>query len=91
MSEYQYVIFRAVDAPLNKKQLAFAERQSSRADVSRWSFDVDYHYSSFRGDIDGMLRRGYDVFLQYTNYGHREIKMRLPHGMPTNKELEVLY
>ena len=85
MSENQYVLFRAVDAPLNGKQLAFAERQSTRADVSRWWLAVDYHYRSFRGDVDGLLRRGYDVFLDYANYGVREIKLRLPHGMPADK------
>ena len=51
MSEYQYVIFQAVDGPLNDKQLEFAQRQSSRAEVSRWSLSVEYQYSSFRGDI----------------------------------------
>ena len=82
MSEYQYVVFQAVDSPLNDKQLAFAQRQSTRAEVSRWSLSVEYHYSSFRGDVDGLLRRGYDVYLQHTNYGSREIKLRLPSGMP---------
>ena len=55
MSEYQYVEFQAVDRPLNHKQLEFAERQSSRAEVSRRSLTVEYHYSSFRGDVDGLL------------------------------------
>ena len=91
MSEYQYVVFQAVDRPLNDKQLEFAQRQSTRADVSRWSLSVEYHYSSFRGDVDGLLRRGYDVFLQHTNYGDREIKMRLPHGMPVAKSVWSQY
>ena len=76
MSEYQYVVFQAVDGPLSDEQLAFAQRQSTRAEVSRWSLSVEYHYSSFRGDVDGLLRKGYDVYLQYTNYGNREIKLR---------------
>lgn len=87
MSEFQHIVFQAVDRPLSDKELAFAERQSTRADVSRWSLSVDYHYSSFRGDVDGLLRRGYDAFLQYTNYGDREIKLRLPHGLPFDKSL----
>lgn len=91
MSEYQYVIFQAVDGPLNDEQLKFAERQSSRADVTRWSLSVEYHYSSFHGDVDGLLRRGYDVYLQHTNYGSREIKLRLPHGMPVAKSLWSKY
>ena len=68
MSEYQYLEFQAVDRPLNDKQLAFAERQSSRAEVSRRSLTVEYHYSDFRGDVDGLLRSGFDVFLHYANY-----------------------
>lgn len=91
MSEFQYVVFQAVDRPLNDAELAFAERQSTRADVSRWSLSVEYHYSSFRGDVDGLLRRGYDVFLQYTNYGDREIKLHLPHGMPFDKSVWSKY
>ncbi len=91
MSEYQYVVFQAVDAPLSDAQLAFAQRQSTRAEVSRWSLAVEYHYSSFRGDVDGLLRNGYDVYLQHTNYGSREIKLRLPRGMPFAKSVWSKY
>jgi hypothetical protein len=27
------------------------DRQSSRAEFTKWEFKVEYHYSSFRGDI----------------------------------------
>lgn len=91
MSEYQYVAFRAVDAPLNDKQLEFAQKQSSHAEVSRWSFAVDYNYASFRGDVDGMLQRGYDVYLEYANYGTRHIKLRFPQGMPFPKSVWSKY
>ncbi|NQV23033.1 MAG: hypothetical protein HQ518_01590 [Rhodopirellula sp.] len=91
MSEYQYVVFQAVDGPLNDKQLGFAQQQSTRADVSRWTLSVEYHYSTFRGDVDGLLRRGYDVYLQHTNYGDREIRLRLPHGMPGAKRVWSKY
>ena len=47
MSEYQYVGFQAVDRPLNDQQLEFAQRQSTRAEVTRWSLSVEYQYSSF--------------------------------------------
>ena len=87
MSEYQYIEFQAVDRPLNDKQLAFAERQSSRADVSRRSLKVEYHYSDFRGDVDGLLRNGFDVFLHYANYGVRAIRLRLPDGLPFEKNV----
>jgi len=91
VSEYQYVVFQAVDGPLNDKQLEFAQRQSTRAEVSRWSLAAEYHYSSFRGDVDGLLQQGYDVYLQHSNYGGREIKLRLPRGMPFAKSVWEKY
>ena len=55
MSEFQYIGFRGVDAPLSDDQLGYMERQSSRAEVTRWSFDNTYHY----GDAPrGRGRRG---------------------------------
>jgi len=91
MSEHTYVGFRAVDGPLNDEQLAFAERQSSRAEITRWSFEVEYHYGDFGGDVDEMLRQGYDVFLHYANFGVREIKLRLPHGLPGSQQACLPY
>jgi hypothetical protein len=82
MSEYQYIEFRAVDRPLTEKELAYAEKQSSRAEISKRRFANEYNYSSFRGNVNGLLKQGYDVFLEYTNYGNRTLKMRLPHGFP---------
>ena len=87
MSEYQTVKFRAIDQPLTDKQLDFMDRQSSRARFSQWEFEVEYHYSSFRGDVDGMLRHGYDIYLTYSHYGCREIRMRLPNGLPFRKSV----
>ncbi len=91
MSEFQIVKFRSIDRPLSDKQLEFMERQSSRAEFTKWEFKVEYHYSSFRGDVDGMLRNGYDVFLTYSNYGCREIRMRLPGGLPFAKNVWSKY
>lgn len=87
MSEYQYIEFRAVDRPLTDKELAYASKQSSRAEISRWSFANEYHFGDFRGNADGMLMRGYDVFLHYADFGMRSIKIRLPHGLPFPKKL----
>ena len=81
MSEYQYIRFRAVDKPLDAKQLAFAEKQSSHSELSKWEMSVEYHYSSFRGDVDGLLRGGFDIYLAYANYGDREVRIRLPGGL----------
>ncbi len=64
MSEYQIVSFRAVDRPLNDQQMKFMESQSSRAEFTKWDYKVEYKYSSFRGNVEGMLRNGYDIFHQ---------------------------
>jgi hypothetical protein len=85
VSEYQYFAFRAVDRPLTDHELVFAREQSTRAQISRWSFENEYHYADFRGDVNGLLRHGYDVHLHYANFGIRTIAFRLPAGLPFAK------
>ncbi|HEX3654702.1 MAG TPA: hypothetical protein VHV55_02795 [Pirellulales bacterium] len=82
MSEYQYVGFRAIDRPVNGKDLEFMQRQSSRAEITPWSFDNEYHHGDFRGNAAEMLRRGYDFHLHYANFGIRTLMIRLPNGLP---------
>ena len=82
MSEHQIVAFRAVDGPVSEKDLEYMRSQSSRAEVTAWSFDNEYHYGDFRGNALEMLRRGYDVHLHYANFGIRKLLIRLPHGFP---------
>ncbi len=85
MSEYQYIEFRAIDGPVSEKNLAYMERQSSRAEITPWSFVNEYHYSDFRGNAIEMLRRGYDIHLHYANFGIRSLYFRLPQGLPDSK------
>ncbi|MFO0940673.1 MAG: hypothetical protein U0930_07890 [Pirellulales bacterium] len=85
MSEFQCVCFRAVDRPLNEQQMEYMEKQSSRAEFTRWDYQVEYNYSSFRGDVEGMLRNGYDICIDYYNYGSTRVHIRLPHGLPIPK------
>jgi hypothetical protein len=47
VSEYQYVAFRAIDNPVSKKDLAYMRRQSTRAEVTPWSFIN--HRSAYQG------------------------------------------
>lgn len=91
MSEYQYIGFRAIDAPLTDKQLQYMRQQSTRAEITRWSFDNTYHYGDFRGDADEMLRRGYDMHLHYANFGIRHLAIRLPQGLPVPKAQYAKY
>ncbi|MGD9646263.1 MAG: hypothetical protein AB7U73_11170 [Pirellulales bacterium] len=82
MSEYQYIEFRAIDAPVSGQNLEYMHKQSTRAEITPWSFKNEYHYSDFRGNALEMLRRGYDVHLHYANFGIRKLMLRLPAGLP---------
>lgn len=82
MSEHQIVAFRAIDGPVTDENLEYMRRQSSRAEVTRWSFQNEYHYGDFGGNVHEMLRRGYDLHLHYANFGTRDLLIRLPHGLP---------
>lgn len=85
MSEFQYVAFRAIDGPLSDTNLEFMEKQSTRAEITRWTFDNEYHFGDFRGDAMEMLRRGYDLHLHYANFGVRKLFIHLPYGLPDPK------
>jgi hypothetical protein len=82
MSEYQRIAFRAIDGPVSDNNLEFMRKQSSRAEITSWSFDNEYHYGDFHGDRFEMLRRGYDLQIHYANFGTRNLLIRLPNGLP---------
>ena len=84
MSEYQYIGFRAAEKPVSDKDLEFMRKQSSRAEITPWSFDNEYHFGDFRGDAVNMLSRGYDIHLHYANFGIRKLLIRLPHNLPSS-------
>ncbi|WP_373652287.1 hypothetical protein [Schlesneria sp. DSM 10557] len=85
MSEYQYIGFLAIDGPVSEKNLEYMRKQSSRAEITEWSFRNTYQYGDFRGDALEMLRRGYDVHLHYADYGITKLMIRLPSGLPNGK------
>lgn len=85
MSEYQFIDFVAIDGAVSDKDLAYMQKQSTRADISRRRFTNEYHYGDFRGNAKEMLRRGYDAHLHFANFGIRKIMFRLPRGLPCDK------
>src|SRR5258708_4135525 len=85
MSEFQTIAFRAIDGPVTEKNLKFMRQQSSRAEITPWSFDNEYQYGDFRGNAVEMLRRGYELHLHYANFGIRKLLIRLPQGLPDPK------
>ncbi|WP_153556650.1 hypothetical protein [Roseimaritima sediminicola] len=88
MAEYQWVEFRAVDAPLDDAALSFMHGQSTRAVISRWQFTNEYLFGDFRGDVMEMMRRGYDVHVHYANFGIRRLCFRIPDGFKYASELQ---
>lgn len=91
MSEFQHVGFRAIDAPVSEENLDFMREQSTRAEITPWSFDNEYHFGDFRGDEAEMLRRGYDFHFHYANFGIRKLMIRLPTGLPHASAVEAYF
>src|SRR5437764_1076638 len=91
MSEHQCIAFRAIDRPVSQENLEYMRKQSSRAKVTPWSFDNEYHFGDFRGNTEEMLRRGYDLHLHYANYGIRTLLIRFPHGLPNASAAEPYF
>lgn len=82
MSEFQRIAFRAIDGPVSEKNLQFMRQQSTRAEITPWTFDNEYQWGDFHGNALEMLRRGYDLYFHYANFGTRTLMFRLPHGLP---------
>jgi hypothetical protein len=78
LSEYQFYEFLAVDRPLDARQLGEVRSLSTRADITPSSFVNVYHWGNFRGDPRTMMERYYDAHLYLTNWGTREVMLRLP-------------
>ena len=91
MSEFQYVAFRAIDAPVSEENLRYMRRQSTRAEITAWGFDNEYHFGDFHGDAEEMLRRGYDFHLHYADFGIRKLMIRFPDGLPDAKAAEPYF
>jgi len=85
MSEYQYIAFRAIDAPVSEKDLEFMRQQSSRAEITSLSFKNEYHFGDFRGNAAEMLRRGYDFHFHFADFGIRKLMIRFPRSLPDGK------
>tara|TARA_R110002073_G_scaffold35970_12_gene104916 strand:- start:2908 stop:4056 length:1149 start_codon:yes stop_codon:yes gene_type:complete len=80
MSEYQWIEFRAIESPLDQEAIEFMHSQSSRAEIDQWRFANEYNFGDFHGDAPEMLRRGYDLFVHYSNFGHRLLYFRFRDG-----------
>jgi hypothetical protein len=78
VSEYQYYEFQAIDRPLTEKEMAELRSRSSRATITATRFVNEYHYGNFKGNPSEWMTRYFDAFLYLTNWGTRELMLRLP-------------
>jgi hypothetical protein len=78
MSEYQYYEFRAIDKPLNAKEMDDLRSVSSRAEITSTSFTNEYSYGSFRGKPEDLMSRYFDAFVYVANWGTHRLMFRVP-------------
>jgi hypothetical protein len=81
VSEYQYYEFTAVDRPLSTRDRAELRALSTRADITATSVVNTYEWGSFKGDPRKLMERYFDAHLYLTNWGTRELMLRLPKGV----------
>ncbi len=78
MSEYQYYEFRAIDRPLNDKEMDKLRAVSTRAVITPTSFINTYNYGDFKGDPAALMDRYFDAFVYVANWGTRHLMFRIP-------------
>ncbi|WP_213454648.1 hypothetical protein [Rhizomonospora bruguierae] len=78
MSEYQYYEFTAVDRPLTTREQGELRALSTRADITATSFVNTYEWGNFKGDPHELMGRYFDAHLYLTNWGTRQLMLRLP-------------
>lgn len=77
MSEYQYYEFAAIDGPISDEGLSYARACSSRANVSRVRWQNTYHFGSFSGSVDTLLKY-YDAHFYIANWGTVRLSLAFP-------------
>jgi hypothetical protein len=78
MSEYQYYEFRAIDRPLDPKQMDELRALSTRAEITPTSFTNTYHWGDFKGDPAALMDRYFDAFVYVANWGTHRLMLRIP-------------
>lgn len=78
MSEYQYYEFVAVDQALRREDMAELRSRSSRATITATRFVNEYQWGSLKANPADWLRRYFDAYLYTSNWGGRQLSLRLP-------------
>lgn len=78
MSDYEYHEFCRLHEPMTPTIRSVMGKLSSRADVGTHTASYMYNYGSFRGNVDELLRKYFDVYFFLTNYGHARLLFKYP-------------
>jgi hypothetical protein len=87
MSEYQYYEFAAIDGPISDEGLRYARSCSSRANVSRVRWQNTYHFGSFHGSVDTLLKY-YDAHFYIANWGTVCVGLAFPKSAITREAIQ---
>ena len=88
MSEYQYYEFQAVDRPLDEADREALWALSSRARITATSFTNHYDWGDFKGEPIELMECWFDLHLYLTNWGTRELMIRLPKRLADRSRLD---
>jgi len=89
LSEYQYYEFQAIDRPLDAAAQRALRQLSSRAAITDRSFVNEYQWGDFRGDPRQLMRKWFDLFIYWANWGTRTVMLRVPRRYLDPKDLEA--
>ena len=89
MSEYQYYEFRAVDRPLDERELRMVRSRSTRGEITPTSFVNTYNWGDFKGVPDTLMEKCFDAFVYVANWGTRRLAFRLPGTLLKSKSLSM--
>ncbi|QDG52146.1 hypothetical protein FIV42_15765 [Persicimonas caeni] len=80
MSEYRYYEFRTIDRPLSDEQMRELRGISTRAEITQTSFINEYNWGDLKARPERLVEDYFDAYLHITNYGLREVMLRVPLG-----------
>jgi len=78
MSEFQVYKFLSVDKPLSSKEQKEISRFSSRTIATSNSATFTYAYGDFPKDETSVLKKYFDIFLYFSNWGTKRLILKFP-------------
>ena len=88
MSEYQYYEFCSLYSPLSAAARQEKEALSSRAQVGTHNASYVYHYGDFRGKVEALLLKYFDVLFYIANWGTIRFIFKYPMKQVDMEELK---